>query len=224
MANIKENKKYHYTYKTTNLINDRYYLGMHSTNRLDDGYLGSGKRLYYELNKYGRDNFKFEILKEFNSREELVQAEINLITEQDLKNPNCLNLKSGGSGGWSEEVREKGKVAAKTYMEEKWTVLEYREKMMKVRYDPTISKIRNEKTSKTLKQHFENTPGTFKGKKHKPESIDKMKESHKRQGSGNKNSQYGTCWITDEYCNKKIIKGELIPEGWRLGRKIKKSS
>ena len=86
MANIKENKRFHFTYKTTNLINERYYLGMHSTNRIDDGYLGSGKRLYYELNKYGRDNFKFEILEQFNSREQLVQAEINLITELDLKN------------------------------------------------------------------------------------------------------------------------------------------
>jgi len=92
MANIKENKKYHYTYKTTNLINNRYYLGMHSTNRLDDGYLGSGKRLYYELNKYGRDNFKFEILEQFNSRQELIQAEVNLITEQDLRNPSIVKI------------------------------------------------------------------------------------------------------------------------------------
>ena len=92
MANFKEQKKYHFTYRTTNLVNGRYYLGMHSTNRLDDGYLGSGKRLYYELNKYGRNNFKFEILEQFNSREELVEAEISLITEEDVKNSNCLNL------------------------------------------------------------------------------------------------------------------------------------
>jgi hypothetical protein len=31
---------------------------------------------------------------------------------------------------------------------------------------------------------------------------------------------YGTCWITNEIENKKIFKGGLIPEGWRLGRKI----
>ena len=224
MANIKENKRFHFTYKTTNLINGRYYLGMHSTNRIDDGYLGSGKRLYYELNKYGRDNFKFEILEQFESREQLVQAEISLITEQDLKNSNCLNLKQGGSGGWSNEVREKAKIAAKSYMEDKWTMPEYREKMIKVRYDPVISKIRNEKTSETLKQHFENTPGTFKGRKHKPETIQKMKESHKQAGIGTSNSQFGKCWITDETENRKIYKGDLIPEGWKLGRKIKKSS
>ena len=99
MANIKENKRFHFTYKTTNLINGRYYLGMHSTNRIDDGYLGSGKRLYYELNKYGRDNFKFEILEQFDSREQLVQAEKELVNEQVLKDISCLNMVIGGSGG-----------------------------------------------------------------------------------------------------------------------------
>ena len=38
---------------------------------------------------------------------------------------------------------------------------------------------------------------------------------------GKNNSQYGTCWITNEKESKKIFKGDLIPDGWRLGRKIK---
>jgi len=212
MANIKENKKYHYTYKTTNLINGRYYLGMHSTNRIDDGYLGSGKRLYYELNKYGRDNFKFEILEQFNSREELVQAEINLITEQDLKNPNCLNLKSGGSGGFTKEDWEKGQKIVSALLKERWKDSEYREKMIRVRQEGV----------KRLHREGKVKYDTFTGKKHTPETIQKMKESHKGAGKGSSNSQYGTCWITDEYSNKKIYKGETIPEGWRLGRKINK--
>jgi len=40
--------------------------------------------------------------------------------------------------------------------------------------------------------------------------------------SGTKNSQYGTCWITNGMGSKKIFKGDVIPEGWMLGRKIKK--
>lgn len=211
MANIKENKKYHFTYRTTNLINKRYYLGMHSTNRIDDGYLGSGKRLYYELNKYGRDNFKFEILEQFDSREELVQAEINLITEHDLKNPNCLNLKQGGSGGFSKEDWEKGQEASRYFMKEQWRDLEYRERMIRVRTEG-VKKLHREGKVK-----YDN----FKGKKHTPETIEKMKQSHKGVGIGNKNSQYGTCWITNECINKKIHKEDLIPEGWRLGRKLK---
>ena len=48
-----------------------------------------------------------------------------------------------------------------------------------------------------------------------------MKETKKGYGKGESNSQYGTCWITDEIKNKKINKADLIPEGWRLGRKVK---
>ena len=215
MANYSKNKKYHYTYKTTNLINNRYYLGMHSTNRLDDGYLGSGKRLYYELNKYGRDNFKFEILKHFDSREELVQAEIALITEEDLKNTNCLNLKSGGSGGFSTENQIKGNKAAV-------------KRLQKLRKDLYWLDDYRSSISEGVKRAWSNgyysnrDSNTFEGKKHRPETIRKMKESAKGKGKGVNNSQYGTCWITDNIENKKIYKGDLIPEGWKLGRKITK--
>jgi hypothetical protein len=215
MANFKENKKYHYTYKTTNLINGRYYLGMHSTNRLGDGYLGSGKRLYYELNKYGRDNFKFEILEHFNSREELVQAEINLITEHDLKNPNCLNLKQGGSGGFTDSIRMGNGERKRRFLDKMANDEVYREEFLhkcRENYPKTLGKYR------ALGVHDH---ATFRGKKHTPETIEKMKQSHKGAGKGASNSQYGTCWITDEYNNKKIHKGDLIPEGWRLGRKLK---
>jgi hypothetical protein len=222
MANIKENKRFHFTYKTTNLKNGRYYLGMHSTNRIDDGYLGSGKRLYYELNKYGRDNFKFEILKQFDSREQLVEAEINLITEHDLKNPNCLNLKQGGSGGWTDSMREKAKVSAKSFMQERWKDQEYRNKMLSLRNNPTRIEEHNTKVSSTLQEYYKNIPGTFLGKHHTEETKQKIGESNSNRQRGESNSQYGTCWITNEIESKKVYKTDPIPEGWRLGRKIKK--
>ena len=64
----RKQKKYHFIYKTTNLINDKFYIGMHSTDDLNDKYIGSGKRLWYSINKYGINNFKltFNLFKSKN--------------------------------------------------------------------------------------------------------------------------------------------------------------
>lgn len=61
MANIKKNKKYFFIYKTTNLINGKYYIGMHATNNLEDDYLGSGTYLRRSVKKHGKESFKKEI-------------------------------------------------------------------------------------------------------------------------------------------------------------------
>jgi hypothetical protein len=55
----------------------------------------------------------------------------------------------------------------------------------------------------------------FYGKHHSDETKKKMRKS---KNVGCDNSQYGTCWMTNGTKNQKIIKGDIIPRGWELGR------
>lgn len=66
----------------------------------------------------------------------------------------------------------------------------------------------------------------WKNRKHTKESKEKISKSQQGKQVGEKNSQYGTCWIynLDLKINKKINKKDLenwIKNNWNLGRKIK---
>ena len=73
--------KYYSIYKTTNLINNMYYIGFHITSNLNDDYLGSGSYLNRAINKYGKENFKKEILFIFDNFKEMVDKEKEIINE-----------------------------------------------------------------------------------------------------------------------------------------------
>lgn len=91
-------KKYNYFYKITNNINNHYYYGIHSTDNLNDGYMGSGTRLHYAYKKYGMENFTKEILQYFDTREKCAQYESDVVTESLVLDTNCYNISCGGEG------------------------------------------------------------------------------------------------------------------------------
>lgn len=119
MANNLKEREFHFIYKTTNLINGKYYIGMHSTNCLKDGYLGSGTYLRRSIKKYGRNNFQIEILSFCKDREELIEKEKELVHEGLVEDPSCMNLRlGGGNSGYgflnkkhSEETKLKQRLA-----------------------------------------------------------------------------------------------------------------
>ena len=88
--------KYHYFYKITNLLNNHFYYGIHSTDNLNDGYFGSGQRLKMAIKLYGRENFKKEILKFFDSREKLSEYEALIVNENCVADRECYNMAIGG--------------------------------------------------------------------------------------------------------------------------------
>lgn len=91
--------KYHYFYKITNTINGHFYYGVHSTDDINDGYMGSGKRLHYAYKKYGIENFVKEILKYFNTAAEAYKYEAEVVTEDLININECYNICTGGAGG-----------------------------------------------------------------------------------------------------------------------------
>lgn len=90
------NMKHFIIYKITNLINNRYYIGRHSTNNLDDGYLGSGKGIINAVKRYGKENFKKEILVEASSSEELWELEKIIVDAKIVDDPLSYNMSFGG--------------------------------------------------------------------------------------------------------------------------------
>jgi hypothetical protein len=202
----RKQKVYHFIYKTTCLITNKFYIGMHSTNNLEDGYLGSGKRLWYSLNKYGRENHKLERLEFFDTRKQLRYKEIEIVNEDLIKNPLCMNLKEGGDGGFvNEEHRKKCTIAG---LKSQWSNPEY------IKWHKDRQKIRFIEMNKSRLG--------LPGKKHSEETKAQMSLKHKGHTyqKGEKNSQYGTRWITNGIKIKKLHKEESLPNGWRYGKTL----
>lgn len=91
---------YYYIYKITNLINEKIYIGVHKTDNLDDGYMGSGKVIKSAIEKYGVDNFRKEILEYFQSYEEALNKEKEIVNADFLLREDVYNLRRGGFGGF----------------------------------------------------------------------------------------------------------------------------
>ena len=86
-------------YKTTNLVNGKYYIGAHRTENKNDSYLGSGVALRKAIQKHGIENFSREIIEECDSQDSMFDRERELISEV-LADPLSYNMREGGKGGW----------------------------------------------------------------------------------------------------------------------------
>lgn len=303
MSKIKNMKKYNYFYKITNNLNNHFYYGIHSTNDLEDGYMGSGTRLHYAYKKYGIENFTKEIIKFFDTRKECAEYEAEMVTEELVHSKECYNVSCGGdvfntigtisvrdkdgkcfrcsqydenylNGNYipvakglvfavdintnknisitsDEYYSNKDKYIAGTHSicvkrkdnlnEDYFYITEEEYKNNKDLYinkqsEYVLVKYKNDPLQKTYFVHKKDERylsgkmiPIWCGKKHKKETIEKVKKTLKeiKHQQGEKNSQYGTCWVMKDNENKKIKKEELdtyIQMGWIKGRKIKKSS
>lgn len=198
--NIKTNFRYHYFYKITNLINNHFYYGVHNTNNLNDGYMGSGTRLQYAYNKYGIENFKKEIIKFFDTKEEAFEYEAEIVNENLVNDDNCYNISLGGKGGFIPNIQDfifesslKNKVCVKYKNTEEYFLLD------KNKYNSNIYD--------TNWTHCH----------HKEESCQKI-----RKTLTSKESKNDHIWVNDgngnvKYLDKRKLT-EYLENGWKLGR------
>lgn len=217
-------RKYHYIYKTTCKITGRYYIGMHSTDNLEDGYIGSGKRLWYSINKYGKENHTKEILEFLPTREELKVKEHNLVNEDMLKDPMCMNLQLGGFGGFVDEAHydkfSRGRIDGHKKGLETQKKLKESDKEW---YESYLKKLSQNTKRRCALGEFGNG---FLGKKHSTETKSKIGLANSIKQLGSNNSQFGTCWIFNNETKQsiKIKNNDLetyLSLGWSKGRKIK---
>jgi hypothetical protein len=84
--------------------------------------------------------------------------------------------------------------------------------------DSEFSRRRSDNISQKVKRYYQNNGSHWTGRKHRDETRKLISEKSKGKGAGEKNSQFGSQWITNGIINQKISKEVQIPTGWRKGR------
>lgn len=207
-----------YLYKITNLLNNRIYIGVHKTDDLNDGYMGSGKLINSAIKKYGIENFKKEILEFFDTYADALAREADIVTDEFLLREDVYNLRKGGQGGFDYINHKELNNAANNGYIGGITTRDNR------RNDPTLLaafKLYSSNRLKQLHQSGNVTYDNFSGKLHSVESKNKMSLTKKGTQMSTANSQFGTMWITNGIDNKKIKNTEPIPQGWVKGRNLR---
>lgn len=212
---------YYVIYKTTNIINGKYYIGKHQTTNLDDGYQGSGIILKRAIQKYGKENFVTEFLEIFDNERHMNLAEKVFVVPDSETN---YNLCPGGKGGfgfinkhenievWNKQNGSKGGASFKERL------LKDKNLQKKTRKNLSKNWTANNIGLQTSRQLFPN--GVWFGRKHTEDTKQKMSLSNSDNHFGEKNSQFGSFWVTDGTTNKKIKNGEVIPDNFYKGRTL----
>lgn len=229
-----DRRKYHVIYKTTCLVTGRYYIGMHSTDNLADGYIGSGKRLWQSIQKHGAAQHVCEILEHLPSRETLRLREAELVNSALLEDKQCMNIALGGTGSWDhcnatlthEQRFNLGKAAAKRVAEL------LKDPAFKASMSKAISvgarTFWSSKAATTSKTMLANATSSY-WKSNRTSIIETVKAgwtSDKRklrseQVAGSRNPAYGKCWVKLDNQTKLISLSEVenyLSLGWVRGR------
>lgn len=203
---------YFTVYKTINLKTSEYYIGVHKTNEPNDGYYGSGLRIIRSIKKYGKKNFRKDILHLYNNAKDAFLKETQILNEC-LNDKKCLNLATGGKGGsnflgkkHTEETKKKLSQIArnrKTLSKESRQKIidsnkrrtvsnETRKLLSKKASQRTLKEEERNKISSSLKQYYQNR----KKEGHTPINVYERTKEHREKHSS---------IMKSVYVNKKLV-------------------
>jgi hypothetical protein len=117
---MSESNHIYIVYKTTNLVNQKIYIGVHHQKFhfpiLFEGYLGSGMALNMAIKKYGKENFIRETLFVYYTSEEAYAKEREIVNKAFIARKDTYNCCGGGMGPsfHSEETKKKLSKIGKT--------------------------------------------------------------------------------------------------------------
>jgi len=186
-------------YKTTNIINNKIYIGQDKNN--NPNYIGSGNLIKYAIKKYGKENFIKEILYYCLTINELNEKERFYIKQYNSTDKNIgYNISVGGTNGvmlfrkHTKETIEKmknssiGKKKSESHcknigLSKKGRIVSDEEKRKRSENSP-LKGIKKLPMSDEIKKKISETK---KGTKHRKETILKLRELN----IGSKNYFYG---------------------------------
>jgi hypothetical protein len=212
------NKTFFIIYKITNQVNKKIYIGAHSTNNVNDEYMGSGYALGKAKQKYGLENFTKEILHVFDNENDMWEKEYEIVNEDFCRQADNYNVRVGGIGGWnhwngSDAQKESASRGGKTAIKKLTKFIREQKSNNTEWWQNWLENVRKSNSSENKNNN---------GWVHLSESeyLERRKELSKRQ-SGSGNSQFGRIWISNILTKevKRISIDDLIPDGWVRGKK-----
>jgi hypothetical protein len=188
-------------YKTTNLTNNKIYIGIHKQEGFEfDGYFGSGILLNTSIKKYGQQNFVRETLFIYDDLILARNKEREIVTEAFCKMNNNYNLSVGGTGG--------NTMAG--YSQEMKSVITEKIRQTKILNGSNVY-VGDKLKRAIARMKYARIQPDNRGRIHEGVSLENMRMASKNRIGCN-------VWITNGINTILSRVGDIIPEGWKQGR------